>query len=126
MLRPSAGYLDIKAGLLLVSQTTNAFSFGSTRVGCQMIIFNIIGLVMLAIGFGMSFGVGSVGGLTGEGPLMIVAGPLLIVSGIWHRMSLGASAWFRPRAGGSLFFAPVWLWGVIWSVLGVVYTLQGR
>jgi len=91
-----------------------------------MFIFNIIGLFMLAIGFGVAFGVGRIAGLTGQGPLMLVAGPLLIVSDTWYRKSRAASAWFRPGAGGSLFFAPVWLWGAIWFVFGFVYTLQGR
>ena len=91
-----------------------------------MIVFNIPGLLMLAAGFGVAFGAGSGLRMTGEGPLMIVAAPILIVADVWYRMTRGGASWFGPRGGGHLFFIPIWMLGVLWAGLGVVYTLQGH
>ena len=44
------------------------------------IIFNVPGIVMLAVAFAVAFGVGSLLGTSAEGPLMVLASPLLIVA----------------------------------------------
>ncbi|HEV7671402.1 MAG TPA: hypothetical protein VGS22_23025 [Thermoanaerobaculia bacterium] len=90
-----------------------------------MIIFNFIGIGMVAIGFGVAFGIGSLLGLTAEGPLMMIAGPLLLVLDLGYRAKKQPPNWFHPRSGGHLFWLPVWIWGLIWSALGLVYVLRG-
>jgi len=91
-----------------------------------MIIFNLVGLVMLAISFGVAFLTGWIMGTTAEGPLMIVAGPLAAACDAAYRWKHSAGHWFHPDGGGSLFFLPVWTFGLLWLVLGIVYTVQGR
>jgi len=42
----------------------------------SIIIFNVQGIAMVAIAFAVTFGVGHLAGISAEGPLMMVAGPL--------------------------------------------------
>ena len=91
-----------------------------------MIIFNLVGLVMFAISFGVAFLAGGITGTTAEGPLMIIAGPLLAACDATYRWKHPAGHWFYPDRGGSLFFLPAWTFGLLWLVLGIVYTVQGR
>jgi len=90
----------------------------------MIIFFNLVGLVMLAIAFGIAFGFRWLLSLTGDGLPMIIAGTLLITIDtryrMWRRGTLQQS-----NQGGSLFFIPIWLWGCLWSVIGVVYLLRG-
>lgn len=91
-----------------------------------MIIFNIVGIVMAAISFGIAFGVCSLLGLSGEGPLMLVGGPLAVACDALYRWKWNDSRWFHPGAGGSLFFLPLWMFGVLWLILGAIYTINGK
>ena len=90
-----------------------------------MIIFNPPGIAMAAVAFGIAFGVGHLAGISAEGPLMIIAGPLCAVFDLAYRLTLGERNWFHASAGGSLFFLPLWQMGMIWLVLGIVYTMEG-
>ena len=90
-----------------------------------MIIFNPAGIAMAAAAFGIAFGVGQVAGISAEGPLMTIAGPLCAVFDLAYRYNFAERNWFRASAGGSLFFLPLWQMGFIWLVLGIVYTMEG-
>ena len=92
----------------------------------SIIIFNVPGIVMTAIALAVAFGVGHVAGTYSEGPLMIVAGPLCIALDLIYRLRRANRRWFSPAVGGALFFIPVWIVGIIWLVLGIVYTVQGH
>lgn len=92
----------------------------------SIIIFNVPGIIMIAIAFAIAFGAGHLAGTSAEGPLMIVAGPLCIVLDLIYRFKRADRRWFSPVVGGALFFIPVWILGIIWLVLGIVYTVQGR
>ena len=61
-----------------------------------------------------------------DGPLMIIAGPLIAILDLAYRFKSKNGHWFIPHRGGSLFFLPVWTFGAFWFVLGIVYTLPGR
>jgi hypothetical protein len=89
-----------------------------------LIIFNIPGLIILLGAFGIAFGVGKLIGTTAEGPLMLIAAPLTIASDLFYRLKMRYGDLWRSAAGGSLFFIPVWILGVFWLVLGLVYTLR--
>ncbi len=84
------------------------------------------GIVTLAIAFGVAIGGGALVGITAEGPLMMIAGPLCLVMDLGYRFSRPERGWFQPGAGGAMFFIPVWVFGIFWLVLGVVDTIQGR
>jgi hypothetical protein len=43
-----------------------------------------------------------------------------------HRFTTANGHWFKPDRSGSLFFLPIWFFGLNWFVLGVVYTIVGR
>lgn len=91
----------------------------------SFIIFNIPGIVIVAISFAIAFGVGHLTGTSAEGPLMIIAGSLAAAFDVIYRLKQSVRHWFHPSYGGSLFFLPVWIFGVLWMVLGVVYTING-
>ena len=44
-----------------------------------MIIFNYAGIIIAVIGFAVAFGIGAIIGTSAEGPLMIIAGPLIAI-----------------------------------------------
>src|SRR4051812_28944183 len=90
-----------------------------------IIIFNWPGILMAAIAFGIAFGVGRLAGISAEGPLMIIAGPLCAAMDLVYRFRHPDRRWFHPNWGGALFFIPVWILGIVWLVLGIVYTIQG-
>ena len=91
-----------------------------------MIIFNYVGIIMTAIAFAVAFGVGAIFGTEAEGPLMIIAGPLLAAMDVTYRLNTKGGHLYIPDRGGSLFFLPVWAFGAFWFVLGIVYTVQGE
>ncbi len=86
-----------------------------------MIIYNPIGLGMTIVAFAIAFGVGAIMGTDAEGPLMMIAGPLLAAMDITYRLRAADRNMFSPDKGGSLFFVPAWSLGVLWFVLGVTY-----
>ena len=57
---------------------------------------------------------------------MIIAGPLAAICDLIYRSQQPARSWFYPNRGGSLFFLPLWPLGILWLVLGIAYTTQGR
>jgi hypothetical protein len=77
------------------------------------------------VAFGIAFGIGRLAGTSAEGPLMIIAGPLCAVMDLAYRFRRPERHWSHPGFGGALFFIPVWLFGIFWTVLGVFYTIQG-
>ena len=91
-----------------------------------VIIFNWPGILITAIAFGIAFCVGYLAGITAEGPLMIIAGPLCAAMDLTYRFWRPYRRWFHPSFGGALFFIPVWILGIVWLVLGIVYTIQGH
>jgi hypothetical protein len=91
-----------------------------------MIIYNYPGIIMGAIAFGIAFGVGHLTGISDEGPLMIMAAPLCIALDLFYRFKSPDRRWIHPDHGGSLFFVPVWVMGIVWLILGIVYTVRGE
>jgi hypothetical protein len=89
-----------------------------------VIVFNLPALVICAIAFGAGFGVRHLAGASGEGLAMVVAGPIAAALDLAWRMRNDRN-WFRPAGGGALFWLPVWAFGILWLVLGVVYMVRG-
>ena len=90
------------------------------------IIFNWPGILMVAIAFGIASGIGHLAGTAAEGPSMIIAGPLCAVMELIYRVRRPGRRWLHPSFGGSLFFIPVWILGIFWSVLGFTSVIPGR
>ena len=81
---------------------------------------------MAAIAIAIAFGIGHLTGYSAEGPLMIIAGPLCAAMDLTYRFRVSGRRWFQPNGGGALFFIPVWIMGIFWLGLGVVYAILGR
>jgi hypothetical protein len=90
----------------------------------MVIVFNYRGLAMFAGAGAITFAIGELFGLSGEGPLMIVLGPLLAACDLVYRLKSKQGHWLDPHQGGSLFFLPAWCLGVFWFILGIIYTIQ--
>jgi hypothetical protein len=88
----------------------------------MVIFFNYVGIAIIAVAFAVAYGVGRLLGFSGEGPLMILAGPMIALLDLAYRFAKTDGNWLVPHRGGSLFFLPVWCFGVLWLVLGLVYT----
>jgi len=86
--------------------------------------FNLIGFVMFLVGIGVGVGIARSVGSTGEGLPMVVGGPLLVLLDLGYRKARGGKMF--GRAGGTIIYLPVWLWGAAWAALGVVYIARGH
>jgi hypothetical protein len=90
-----------------------------------MLILNWQAAVIVAIAFGIAIGVGNLAGIMAEAQQMIIAGPLCVIMDLVYRATRPVRRWFHPDGGGALFFIPVWMFGVLWVVLGIVRTVEG-
>jgi hypothetical protein len=86
-----------------------------------MLIFNWNGIGMFAVGFGVAIAIGYLVGISSEGFLMVIAGPVIAVLDLVYRFKSEKGHWLYPEKGGSLFFVPAWCLGVIWFILGIFY-----
>ncbi len=91
-----------------------------------IIIFNWPGIFMAAIACGVALGVGHLTGISEEGPMMLIMGPLCIAMDLIYRFTRSARGWFHPNFGGALFLIPVWILGILWLVLGAIDTIKGH
>jgi hypothetical protein len=89
-------------------------------------IFNWVGLLMFAASIGTGMGIGHLLGDPREGLVMVTGGPLAVVFDLVYRLVRPGGHWFHPDRGGSLFYLPVWLFGIAWTLLGTYYLLAGR
>lgn len=89
-----------------------------------IIVFNLPGIVMAALAFGIAFGVGSLAGTQAEGPLTLIGGVLILIFDLAYRLLRKEGHWLTPNKGGSLFFLPAWAFGALWIVIGIVYTVR--
>jgi hypothetical protein len=83
---------------------------------------NLAGIIICATAFGAAFGIGHLAGIADEGPLMIVAGRICTVLDGCYRFRSAERRWFHAHVGGTFFFIPIWVLGIVWLVLGIVYT----
>lgn len=84
-----------------------------------MIIFNWLGIGFAVIGLGAGWLLASVIGRgESEDLCMILGGPIVSLIDVWYRNRYRTSL-FRPGDGGSLFFLPVWMFGLVWLAIGV-------
>ena len=89
-----------------------------------IIIFNWLGIGICAIGFGLAFLAQFFLGSMSEGQLMIISGPIITILDIVYRLRSEDKNLFKSLKGGSLFFLPVWCFGLLWLILGIIYTLN--
>jgi hypothetical protein len=89
-----------------------------------ILIFNIPGLIIFIAGFGIGFLLRNALGMTGEPPVMIIGGLLIIVFDLAYRLLSEDGDWLKPRQGGSLFFLPAWCLGVFWVIAAIVQSAQ--
>ena len=90
------------------------------------LIFNLIGLGMLAAGFGVGFAVQFLSGGASDDVVLLIAAPLLFVADLAyrHRDRSGRGWWYHPRRGGHFAFIPIWILGLFWMGLGTIQLLQ--
>jgi hypothetical protein len=86
---------------------------------------NVTGIIILAIGFGIAFAVGFLGGFNDEGRLMIIAGVLVSLIDFTMRVTRQDGHLFYPSRGGALFFIPVWIFGMLWVAFGTYDVMTG-
>ena len=91
----------------------------------HLLHINVIGLAILAFGFGAAFAVGWLGGFDDEGRLMMIAGPLISLLDFTYRVTRDDCHLLRPSSGGMLFYIPLWLVGALWLALGTYYVVAG-
>jgi hypothetical protein len=91
----------------------------------MILIFNGLGLAFIGIGLAVSILVGNAIGISGEGPQMLLLGPVVALSDLAYRLMHKNGHWFWPSCGGQLFCLPVWFFGVLWVVFGLVDTFRG-
>jgi hypothetical protein len=90
-----------------------------------MIIYNEVGIAICAIGFGIAFAIAHfLFHFSVEGLVMVIGGPLIAALDAIYRLKFGKGHWLSARGGGGLFFLPVWAFGLLWLVLGVVYLIK--
>jgi hypothetical protein len=90
-----------------------------------MVIFNLVGVGMIAVSWAIALGVVYLMGSGSEGVAMMIAGPMSMLSDAVYRLKHPTGHWFHPNGGGSLFFLPVWLFGLLWLTIGAFYTFAG-
>ena len=91
----------------------------------MIVIFNALGLAFIGIGFAVAISIRALAGIESEGATMLILGPVVAAADLLFRLLHPSGHWFMPRRGGALFFLPVWLFGVLWTVLGAIYLYQG-
>jgi hypothetical protein len=90
------------------------------------IIFNWLGLAFLGIGFAVAMSIRAAAGIESEGGTMLILGPVVLVTDLAYRLLRKDGHWFSSRQGGQLFFLPLWMFGVLWTILGAVYLYRGE
>ena len=90
-----------------------------------MIIFNLLGLAFLGIGFAVAMSIRAAAGIESEGATMLILGPVVLAIDLGYRLLRKDGHWFSHRSGGHLFFLPLWMFGALWIVLGAVYVYRG-
>jgi hypothetical protein len=88
-----------------------------------MMIFNIIGLVMVLLALAVAFVLTRLFGSSDENHFIILTAVVAILCDVVYRWRHPAGHWFSPSRGGSLFFLPVWLFGLFaigWSVTHIL------
>jgi len=90
----------------------------------MVLVFNVFGLAMFLAGFGAAAGVLNAFGSSNDALGMLIGGPLLVVLDFYVRRWRRASLF--GRGGGALFWLPVWLWGIGWTVLGTFQLIHGH
>jgi hypothetical protein len=86
-----------------------------------MLLFNRLGLILFLVAFGAGWGIARVAHWSGEGMLMLIAGPLLCGLDAGYRRIKGLPFFRRADEGGTVLFLPAWFWGVFWTGLGAFY-----
>src|SRR5262245_33518510 len=82
-----------------------------------------LGVGMLAVSIGVAFAMGQLLGVSGNVPQMLIAGPIALACDVTYRWKHPAGHWIHPSKGGSFCLVPVWVFGTLWLVLGIAYSI---
>lgn len=86
-----------------------------------MIIFNILAVVFVFTSFASTLGICWCAGIPAESSLgSLMMGVLCILLDATYRIQQPNGHWISPLGGGSVFFLPVWLIGIFWTIGGLV------
>jgi hypothetical protein len=86
--------------------------------------FNLIGLAMFLLAIGAGVWLARALGSSSQALVMLFGGALLAVLDLVVRSLRGVSL-LRGAGGGKMLFLPIWIWGVVWTVLGVIDYVHG-
>ena len=77
----------------------------------MIIIYNPIALGIEIVSLALAFAVGRILGITDPGRIFLLGAPIGGVLDLIYRGRTGR--WFHPRAGGAIFFIPLWCIGLL-------------
>lgn len=84
--------------------------FFANRVGFLIVVYSF------AFGYGASYVLGYPGGEV----MQSIAGILIALVDLGLRLIRHRSNWLQPASGGTLFFVPVFFFGVLWAILDLI------
>lgn len=88
-----------------------------------MLIGNVVGLVMLVVSVMATGGVLHLVGISNDTALAVIGSAMMALLDVAYRGYRGSTAF--GRAGGRLFFLPVWLFGAVMTVATIVRAVAG-
>jgi hypothetical protein len=91
-----------------------------------VIFFNLLGVAMVGLSWGIAVGLASLLGPWGYGAENAVAGSIAILCDGTCRWKTPTGHWFHPARGGNLLFLPIWFYGMGWLLLGMTHLVFFR
>jgi hypothetical protein len=103
------------------------------------VIFNLLGVGLVAAGFFIAYIVCWLLNVTSDNVAMVIAGSLLFIGDLGYRLTRRAApeydiaareyraqAWFHHHQGGHVLFIPVWAYGLLFMGGGILGLLTGQ
>jgi hypothetical protein len=90
-----------------------------------MILFNWIGAAIGVVGIAAAFGLGKLLAVSNEGFVLVVMGLVVIPLDLLYRTKSEDGHLLHPSGGGNIWFIPVWCWGIVCLLAGLVRFIKG-
>ncbi len=81
---------------------------------------NQIGFLIVIYGFALGYGASYLWGYPGGELVTAIGGSLIAITDLGIRLGRHRSNWLARASGGTLFFLPVFLFGMLWIVTGMI------
>ena len=93
-------------------------------IDAMVLVFNVVGLVMLMVGALIGSAIAHGIHVSNIHIISLFSAPVVVLVDLAYRRMRKASLF--GRGGGSLFFLPVWGWGVLFAVTAIVELARGH